>query len=215
MKTLPERLAAFTSARIYPVVSSEFCAGRSVAEVVSAIAAGGAKIVQLREKKRSDADLFALASLCRKITDQYNMLLIIDDRTDIALACGADGVHLGQEDMPVKEARIIAPELLIGSSTHNAGEIHAAHQSGAGYLNIGPVYPTQTKNVSCGALGFEKFAELAKLAEIPFSVMGGIKAHHLEELFRHGISAAAMVTEITRAADITAKVRELLALAGR
>ncbi len=215
MKFLNERLDAFASAGIYPVVSSEFCAGREVAEVISAIASGGARIVQLREKNRSDADLFALSCLCRKITDAYNMLLIIDDRLDIALGCGADGVHLGQDDFPVARARELAPELLIGTSTHNAEEIRIAQSSGAGYLNIGPVYPTQTKSVACGALGFEKFTGLAKDVQIPFSVMGGIKAHHVPELLKHGVAAAAMVTEITQAADITGKVRELLALAGK
>ena len=143
------------------------------------------------------------------------MLLIIDDRVDIALACHADGVHLGQEDMPVAIARKLAPELLIGTSTHNDAEIIAAQRDGTSYLNIGPVYPTQTKSVACGALGLEKFIELAKLVNIPFSVMGGIKAHNLPKLFRYGISAAAMVTEITRAPDIAGKVRELLALAGK
>ena len=210
MKTRAERIAAFAASTLYPVVSNEFCAGRSVTEVVAAIAAGGAKIVQLREKNRSDADLFALASEVRAITAAHDMLLIIDDRLDIAMACGADGVHLGQDDLPVATARRIAPELLIGSSTHNAAEIIAAQQADTGYLNIGPIYPTQTKSVACGALGVQFFTELKPLVHCPFSVMGGIKARHLPELRALGAEHIAMVTEITTAADITAKVRELL-----
>ena len=211
MRTLAERLAAFEACSLYPVVSSEFCAGRSVTEVVAAIASGGAKIVQLREKHRSDADLFALARACRKITEAAGMLLIIDDRLDIALASGADGVHLGQEDLPVAEARKLAPELLIGSSTHNSSEVAAAQAAGTGYLNIGPIYPTNTKSVSCGALGVDMLKQLAPLVKCPFSVMGGIKARHLPELCRCGAKHIAMVTEITTAPDIAGKVRELLA----
>ena len=212
MKTLQTRLAAFEASTLYPVVSSEFCAGRSVAEVIAAIADGGAKIIQLREKHRSDADLFALANQVRAITNRYDMLLIIDDRLDIALACGADGVHLGQDDLPVAEARRLAPELLIGSSTHNAAEIVSAQQAGTGYLNIGPIYPTRTKSVACGALGVPLFTELKELVHCPFSVMGGIKAHHLPELRALGAKHIAMVTEITTAPDITGKVKELLQL---
>ncbi|MBQ9803262.1 MAG: thiamine phosphate synthase [Lentisphaeria bacterium] len=210
MKTLAERVAAFTSSTLYPVVSSEFCSGRSVTEVIAAIADGGAKIVQLREKHRSDADLFALASKVRAITAAHDMLLIIDDRLDIALACRADGVHLGQDDLPVAVARKIAPELLIGSSTHNAAEVIAAQQADTGYLNIGPIYPTQTKSVACGALGVPLFTELKNLVHCPFSVMGGIKARHLPELRALGAEHIAMVTEITTAPDVSAKVRELL-----
>ena len=211
MKNHAERLAAFAACSLYPVVSSEFCAGRSVPEVISAIAAGGAKIVQLREKHRSDADLFALARKCREITAAAGMLLIIDDRLDIALGCGADGAHLGQEDFPVAEARKLAPELLLGSSTHNAAEIAAAQAAGTSYLNIGPIYPTQTKSVSCGALGIGMLKELAPRVRCPLSVMGGIKSRHLPELCRCGAKHIAMVTEITTAPDIAAKVRSLLA----
>ena len=210
MSTLARRLAAFEASTLYPVVSSEFCAGRSVETVISAIAEGGAKVVQLREKNLSDAALFALACRVRQITGAHGMLLIIDDRLDIALACGADGVHLGQDDLPVATAVKLAPELLIGSSTHNAGEIAAALRAGTGYLNIGPIYPTNTKSVACGALGVELFKQLKTAVTCPFSVMGGIKAHHIPELTGLGAKHIAMVTEITTAPDIASRVRELL-----
>ena len=212
MNTHAQRLAAFDAATLYPVVSSEFCAGREVTEVIKAIADGGAKIVQLREKHRCDADLLALAQECRRITEAYGMLLIIDDRLDIALGCGADGVHLGQDDFPPVLARQLAPELLIGASTHNATEIRAALSAGVSYLNIGPIFPTATKSVACGALGVETFCQLKELVTCPFSVMGGIKARHIGELSRLGARHIAMVTEITAAPDISGKVRELLAL---
>ena len=160
MKTWKERQTFFDrEVDLYPVVSSPFCAGRSVTEVLEGIAAGGAKIVQIREKDMSGQKLFELVTACKRITDRAGMLLIVDDHTDVALAADADGVHLGQDDLPVAAAKKIAPELLIGCSTHNPEEIRIAQQDQTGYLNIGPVYPTQTKNVACGALGLDQVLE--------------------------------------------------------
>ena len=100
MRTLQERIEIFKDSDIYPVVSSEFCNGRDVCNIVADIARAGAKIVQLREKNISDCAMFELVKKCKLITSNYQMLLIIDDRLDIAMAAGADGVHLGQDDFP-------------------------------------------------------------------------------------------------------------------
>ncbi|MBR2000047.1 MAG: thiamine phosphate synthase [Lentisphaeria bacterium] len=204
-----ERIARFAASDIYPVISPEFCSGRSVVDVLAGIAEGGAKVVQIRAKHASTADLFALVKQCRLITDRYRMLLIVDDRLDVALAAGADGVHLGQEDLPVADAVRIAPDLLIGCSTHNPEEIAKAQADGCGYLNIGPVYPTQTKAVSCGAVGVENMLNWRRQVRCPHSVMGGIKEQHLPELIGHGVRHIAMVTEITQAPDVAEKVRQL------
>ena len=209
MRTLRERIAIFQSSDLYPVVSSEFCNGRSVCEIVSAIAAGGAKLIQLREKNLSDCAMFELVKKCKEITDRYPMLLLVDDRLDIAMAAGADGVHLGQDDFPLTEARKLAPEMFFGVSTHNAEEIDKALADGCSYLNIGPMFPTRTKSVACGALGLETIEKLAKKVTCHFSVMGGIKEHHLELLTSKGFKHIAMVTEITQAADVEAKVKTL------
>ena len=209
MRTLSERIAIFQSSDLYPVVSSEFCNGRSVCEIVSAIAAGGAKLIQLREKNLSDCAMFELVKKCKEITDRYPMLLLVDDRLDIAMAAGADGVHLGQDDFPLTEARKLAPEMFFGVSTHNAEEIDKALADGCSYLNIGPMFPTRTKSVACGALGLETIEKLAKKVTCHFSVMGGIKEHHLELLTSKGFKHIAMVTEITQAADVEAKVKTL------
>lgn len=191
-----ERIAAFKQSFIYPVISSEFCGGREITDVLCELAANGAKIVQLREKNRSGKELFELGCKCREITTAHNMLLIINDRIDIALACNADGVHLGQDDLPVASARAIAPELIIGVSTHNESEIFAAQQDKCSYLNIGPIFPTATKSVACGALGIKRFCELKNLVDVPFSVMGGIKERHISQLASLGAQHIAMVTEV-------------------
>lgn len=209
MRTLTERIELFKSSDLYPVVSSEFCLGRDVCSIVAAIAAAGAKLVQIREKALSDAAMFALVQKCKSITDRYGMLLIVDDRLDIAMAAGADGVHLGQEDFPLSAAKKVAPDMLFGISTHNAGEIRQALAGNCGYLNIGPVFPTNTKSVACGALGLETAEALARQVTCPFSTMGGIKEHHLELLCSKGFRHIAMVTEITQAPDVEAKVKQL------
>ena len=103
----------------------------------------------------------------------------------------------------------IAPDLLIGCSTHNPEEIAKAQADGCGYLNIGPVYPTQTKAVSCGAVGVENMLNWRRQVRCPHSVMGGIKEQHLPELIGHGVRHIAMVTEITQAPDVAEKVRQL------
>ena len=209
MRTLEERIEIFKSSDLYPVVSSEFCNDRNVCDIVEQIAAAGAKIVQIREKNLSDSAMFELVCKCKEITDRYPMLLVVDDRLDIAMAAGADGVHLGQEDFPLREAKKLAPQMFFGVSTHNAGEICQALADGCSYLNIGPMFPTRTKSVACGALGLEKILELKELVSCPFSVMGGIKEHHLEMLCAKGFRHIAMVTEITQAADVRAKVSQL------
>ena len=209
MRTLSERIEIFKNSDLYPVISSEFCNGRNVCDILSGIAVAGAKIVQIREKNISDSAMFELVQQCKKITDRYEMLLIVDDRLDIAMAAGADGVHLGQDDFPLTEAKKLAPELFFGVSTHNAEEIRKALADGCSYLNIGPMFPTNTKSVACGALGLEKIGELKQLVTCPFSVMGGIKEHHLPLLSSRGFKHIAMVTEITQAPDVEAKVKKL------
>ncbi|MDD3153798.1 MAG: thiamine phosphate synthase [Victivallaceae bacterium] len=197
--TRAERVAAFRKSGIYPVLSSEYCAGRSVLSLLEELGESGAKIVQLREKHASAHALYDLAVAAKKITSRYGMLLLLDDRADVAAAAGADGVHLGQDDLPVPEARKLFPELLIGTSTHNLEEILPANDSGADYLNIGPIYPTRTKELQYPSVGVERMRELSTHAQLPFSVMGGIKLQHVPELAQAGACHIAMVTEITQA----------------
>lgn len=209
MRSRSESLAIFRSADIYSVISSEFCLERSPLEIFAAAAEGGVKVIQLREKNRGDKYLYELALKCRPIADRYGVLLMLDDRVDVALAAGADGVHLGQDDMPLQAARKIGAELFIGSSTHNVQEALDARDGGADYINVGPIYPTLTKQVNCGTVGLQMIADVTAKVDLPFSVMGGIKLHRFGELLDAGAQVLAMVTEITAAPDVFAKVREL------
>ena len=209
MITKEQRLAAFNEIDIYPVISSEFCAGREPVFVLEQIAAGGAKIVQLREKNINKRALGLIACEFRKICDRYGMLLIINDLVDVAVDVGADGVHLGQDDLPLEVARKTAPELILGISTHSRKEAVEAQANGADYINIGPIFNTQTKSLTMAALGVEIIREIAPLLHIPFTVMGGIKARHIPELLSAGARKIAMVTEITANEDIATKMAAL------
>ena len=211
-RVLRGRTARFARGGLYPVISSEFCAGRSPLEVFELAAAGGASVIQVREKHLPDDELFKLVRKCRPIADRYGVLLIVDDRAEVAARAGADGVHIGQDDMSVAEVRAIDPELMIGKSTHNLEELLAAQEEGTDYLNIGPIFATQTKSVSYPAVGVDELKRLIPSVKIPFSVMGGIKLRHLPELISAGAMRIAMVTEVTQAPDVAAKVRELEAL---
>ena len=209
---LLERLERFSCSRLYPVISSEFCAGRSPVEVFAAAAAGGAGVIQIREKHMERSRLCELVRACRPIAERFHVLMIVDDYADVALEAGADGVHVGQEDMSVAAAKRMSPDLLVGKSTHNLEELLAAQAEGTDYLNIGPIFPTGTKSVSYPTVGVELLKELIPHVGIPFSVMGGIKSRHIPELLAAGARCIAMVTEVTQAPDVEARVRELEAM---
>jgi thiamine-phosphate pyrophosphorylase len=198
---------------LYFVTDHQQTGGRSQAEIVKAALGGGARLVQYRDKEISDTEFEREARLILKLCLAKQALLLINDRVRIAKTIGAGGVHLGQEDMhPTEARRILGPEAIIGLSTHNQEEVEVAQTLPLDYINIGPMFPTQTKDHSkYGALGLAKVLELSRKNRFPFTTMGGIKKSHLPELFRSGIQSVAMVTEISLAADPAARVRELLA----
>ncbi len=204
-----DRKVMFEKVDIYPVTCERLSAGRSSLEILEAVLRGGARIVQLREKEISIRDLYALAVEFRRITARAGALLIINDRIDIAMAVGADGAHLGQDDLPIHAAREIAPDLLIGASTHSLQEALEAQEAGADYVNIGPIFPTSTKEGIDYFLGPQAISSIAPKLSVPFTVMGGIKESNLDEVVAQGARRVAMVTAITQAPDVAAKVRAL------
>jgi thiamine-phosphate pyrophosphorylase len=204
-----ERLAKLKEIDIYPVTCQALSNGRTNLEVAAAVLAGGAKIIQLREKHWTRKDLFDLAVEFRKQTRSHDALLIINDHVDVALAAGADGVHLGREDLPVQAARRIAPELIIGASSHSLQEALNAEKDGADYVNIGPVFPTKTKADAERFLGPEAIAEIGPRLTVPFTTMGGITLDNIHGVLEAGARRVAMITGITRAPDIAERVRQL------
>jgi thiamine-phosphate pyrophosphorylase len=205
--TREKRKARFQGIDVYPVTCERLSAGRSNLEVLEAIIRGGARIIQLREKEYSKRDLYHLALTFREVTARAGLLLIINDSLDIALAMGADGVHLGQDDLPLTAARRLAPDLLIGISTHSLEEALKAEGEGADYVNIGPIFATSTKAGVGRSLGPEAITSIGSQLSVPFTVMGGITAANLDEVLTRGACRIAMITAITQAPDIAETVR--------
>ncbi len=206
-----DSLRTLSKAGLYLVTSSEFST-LPVMEVLERFLKAGGKLFQLREKAFAREQLLETAKMARKLADQYGAVFILNDDVDVALAVNADGVHLGQDDMPIKDARkLLGNDLIIGVSTHNIQEAIAAQEDGADYINIGPVFPTQTK-AHAKALGAEGIELILPYVKVPFTFMGGIKEENIPALLKYDPAAVAMVTEITRASDIESKVKKLLSI---
>ncbi|MGD0217378.1 MAG: thiamine phosphate synthase [Desulfobaccales bacterium] len=205
---LARRLAAFERADLYVVITQAFCAGRGGLTILDQVLAAGVGIVQLREKDPTDRRLYELAVAFRRRTQAAGALLIIDDRLDIALAAGADGVHLGQEDLPVDAAREIAPDLIIGASSHSLEEALAAQEAGAGYVNIGPIFATATKP-AVTPLGLAALEGIAPHLRIPWSTMGGINQRNIAGVVACGARHPAVMSAVTAAPEPGAAARAL------
>ena len=205
----------FVSAGIYLVTSQTMSMGRSTVEIVRAALAGGVRLIQLREKELSTTAFMDLACKIRAMTKKAGALLLINDRLDVALAVNADGVHLGQDDFSVKEARKLAPDLIIGASSHSPKQAAKAQKDGASYVNIGPIFPTKTKKWTGEFLGIDGLKKISSKISIPFTVMGGIKKEHIPQLVSAGARTIAVVTAITAAKNPEKAARELLKLVNR
>jgi thiamine-phosphate pyrophosphorylase len=212
MMSHAQRMARFVETDLYVVITEAFCAGRSALEILDAALAAGVRLIQLREKDLTDRELYERARQFREHTRRAGALLIIDDRIDVALAADADGVHLGQGDLPADVARRIASELIIGASTHGLDEALAAEAAGASYVNIGPLFATGTKAASVAPLGIPALDRIAPHLHVPWTTMGGIKRHNIEQVLRCGARHVAVVTAVTEAPDVRAAAAELRAL---
>ncbi|MFO7869987.1 MAG: thiamine phosphate synthase [Kiritimatiellia bacterium] len=200
----------FGRAGLYVVTSSPASRGRSTEEIAEAVLASGVRLLQVREKEMTARELTDLSRRIRKMTRRSGALLIVNDRLDAALAAEADGVHLGTDDLPVKEARRLAPDLVIGASTHSVDEAVRAQEDGASYVNIGPLFPTATKEYAGRCLGMEGLREISSHVKIPFTVMGGIRKEHVPSLLAAGARTIAVVSAVTAAPDPAAAAAELL-----
>ena len=177
--------------------------------VVEAACRGGATIVQLREKDRSTREYMELARATHEITTRYGIPLIIDDRVDVALAIGAEGVHVGQSDMPVRDARrLMGPERIVGATTKTVPQALEAFEQGADYLGCGAIYPTTT-HVKTVITPVETLKEIVKAVPIPVNAIGGLNKDNIFVLKESGIAGICVVSAIMKAADPEAATREL------
>jgi thiamine-phosphate pyrophosphorylase len=193
---------------IYPVSCERLANGRSDIEWLEGVLDGGARIVQLRDKESDDLTFYKKAVLFREKTLAADALFIVNNRVDIALLAGADGVHLGNTDLPAAEVRRICPDLLIGVSCNNESQAASAKGRAASYFNIGPLFSTRTKSGLAIFLGAAAVPLFAARSDLPFSVMGGIKLENVPDLVASGARRIAVVTALTQAEDIAAETRK-------
>jgi len=158
-------------------------------------------------------ELFHLAGEARGLTRAAGCLLIINDRVDIALASQADGVHLGQEDLPLPVARkLMGRERIIGISTHDPLQAEAAERGGADYIGFGPIFGTTTKETGYCARGLDMLRQVRKAVKLPIVAIGGITEQNVVQVWNAGADAGAIISDLMRAEDVAGKVRRILAL---
>lgn len=197
---------------LYVVLGNEFSRGRDFLEVAQKAIDGGATAIQLRDKQMTAREQLPWAYKLRELTASHGVTMIVNDHIELALAVDADGVHLGQNDFPVAEARrILGPTKIVGASAHNAEQARRAMEEGASYYNIGPIFPTATKKGGHPPIGPESIGPVSENAPIPFTVMGGIKLDNVDKVLDNGARRVAVVTAVTAADDIAAAARALSA----
>jgi thiamine-phosphate pyrophosphorylase len=209
---LDDRRARLQRAALYLICDTQ-PGGRALADVLGPALAGGVDVVQLRDKRASDGELLAAAATARELCDAAGALLILNDRPDLVAAAGADGCHVGQDDMDVAAARALAgPQVLVGRSTHTPADIAAAGD--ADYIGVGPVHATPTKP-GRPAVGVELVRHAAAHAAVPFFAIGGIDATNLDAVLAAGARRIAVVRAIAEAADPRAAAAGLRAALDR
>lgn len=189
--------------RLYAITGEEFHQGRSLVEVMEEAILGGVDIIQLRDKKSSKKEVLKKAKLLKSLTEKYNIPLIINDHIDVALAVDADGIHLGQDDLPLQEARkIVGANKIIGISTHKIEEAREAELNGADYIGVGPIFPTQSKEDVVAPVTTKYIEEVVKEISIPFVAIGGIKIHNVDQVLECKATRICAISEIVGSADI-------------
>ncbi|WP_256391997.1 thiamine phosphate synthase [Natronoarchaeum rubrum] len=198
--------------RTYLVTQESLSAGRSTVEIARAAIEGGVDAIQLRDKNRSALRRYETGQRLRELTAETGVDLIVNDRVDLAQSIDADGVHLGQSDLPVPVARdLLGEDAVIGKSTSFVEEARAAEREGADYLGVGAVYGTSSKNVPDDEADFgpERVREIVDAVEIPVVGIGGIDAANAAAVAAAGADGVAVISAITSAEDPAAATREL------
>ena len=195
---------------IYCLTGEKFSLGRSNIEVVRTMLESGIKLVQYREKEKKMGAKLEECRELRAMTRDAGAAFIINDDIDIAILVHADGVHIGQEDLPIEYVRqLVGEDMAIGLSTHSPAEAQDAVRRGADYIGVGPIFKTFTKEDVVDPVGFEYMEYVVANLDIPFVAIGGIKEHNLGEVVRRGAKCVALVTEIVGEEDIAAKITAL------
>lgn len=188
--------------------------GHSPVELARTMLEAGARVMQLRLKNVTSREFLAAARAISEMCRECGAVFIVNDRVDIAILSDADGVHLGQNDIPLDAGRkLIGPGKIIGVSTSGVETALAAENGGADYIGFGPVYPGGLKNIDeARARGLDRLAQVRAAVKLPIVAIGGITERTVPDVLRAGADAAAIITDVVKAPDIPAKIRSILAI---
>ena len=196
---------------LYAILDPEQTQGRAAEDTLRQLLAGGAAIVQLRVKTMAPRNFLELALFARAETRACGCKLIINDRVDVALACDADGVHLGQDDLPLAAGRKLVGQKIVGVSTHDIEQARDAERKGADYIGFGPMFGTTTKNTGYAARGVEMLDKIRAAVKLPIVAIGGINEQNVTQVWQAGADSAAIISDLLGAADLIAKTQRILA----
>ncbi len=209
MSSHKKKLRDIKEGSLYLVITEEHCNGRPVMEIAEAAIAGGVDMLQLREKKKSMQEIIELGTRIAKLCSDNDVMFIVNDDPMLAKRVGADGVHLGQEDMSrfsVEMARdIIGPDRIIGVSTHSLDEFKRSAADDVDYLAFGPIFQTKTKNY---CIGTKEIKEIVDFSTRPVFFIGGIDLSNIDDVLDEGACNIALIRGITEASDISARTKE-------
>lgn len=198
---------------LYVITDEAVAGGLTHGEIAQRAIDGGADVIQLRDKERSSRELVQVGRELRGITRKTGTLFIVNDRLDVALACEADGVHLGQDDMRADVARQIAPPgFIIGVSVGTIDEAVRAESQGADYLAVSPVFSTASKYNAGPGRGLDVLREIRQSVRIPVIAIGGITKNNVQEVIAAGADGVAVISAVAGSADIAGAAREIRSL---
>jgi thiamine-phosphate pyrophosphorylase len=198
-------------AGLYIILDPSVCTNRPLVDVLKLSAAAGAKIFQYRNKTASMKAAYEEALSLRKVAQELGVLFIVNDRCDLALAVDADGVHLGQGDVPLNLARkIMGPDKLIGISTHTSEQVRAATAGGPDYLGFGPIFKPGSKADHDPVVGVAGLKAIRSLTPLPIFAIGGITLDHVEEVIKIGANGVAVISAVLKASDVAQAVNDFV-----
>jgi len=196
---------------LYAIIDSQALSGRSHIEVADQLIRGGAKTIQLRNKLRSKGELLPIAQQLKNLCSEQAVLFIMNDYLDIALAAGADGLHLGQKDLPIKVARKLLPiDKILGCSVTTVDQATAAESDGADYIAVGSIFPTSSKETA-KVVGLERLRQVRQAVSLPLVAIGGINEDNVAEVSAAGADAVAVIGAILGAENIEEAARQIVA----
>lgn len=200
---------------LYVITDARLCPGRTHVDIARAAIEGGARIIQLRDKDASDREFYETALECVKLTRARGVMYIVNDRADVAAAVGADGVNVGQSDLPVSAVRkVMGPGAIVGVSAATVEEARAAQADGADYVGFGPVFPTGTKLDAGPVSGLEILRQVCEELTVTVVAIGGIDISNIAQVRASGAACAAVVSAVVCAENMARATAELIAAFG-